>query len=143
MPRAKPADRYKAPGQRALEDVQEYDRLERTFQLEKAMREALPDVGTGAPLIERLHKFQQNLLSKPRSAVSLTLALETQMTLAELEKELAMKRGKVIDWLVAGFTAKMREWQDERDRMEEEFQRVTGRKKARDRRDDDDDEDDE
>lgn len=150
MPKGKPGSGYKPPGQRFLDEIDEFDRFDRALKMENAMRDALPDGDTRSSpaLLKRLHEFQQENNRYSRSTVTLTLTLRSQMTLEKLENELAMKRGKVIDWLLAGFQAKMDELTAERKRVEESYQesmRESDRKakRRRQRDDDDDDNDDE
>lgn len=108
MPRRKDQG-WKPPGSRALEEVKNVEREMRVSKLDRELSLLLPDADLGPRLLPKLHEFRQQLDDEPRAAVTLTLALSSLSTLSWLEKELVMKRGKVLDWLLMGFKAKHRQ----------------------------------
>lgn len=141
MPRRKDTDPvYKVPGVRANEEVHDYVRLQRLDSLERDMTNMLPSarLNRHGKLIPDLREFRTRLRAKPRSAISITLAVETQQILAWLERELDMKRGQCIDWLAAGFRARYKQ-----DKAREKEERRIKAGMAGEDPDDEDDLDDE
>ena len=123
------------PGQRDLDEVKKYERLMRTQTLEKGLRDLLPDPGAisdTSTLLPMLHLFRQENDRHPRANITLTLSLRTIELLSWLEHETAMKRGKVIDWVFAGFWAHYQEHLAEQ--REEERQAAVRAKRSATRR---------
>lgn len=117
MPRPKkdpPALEYR-PGSKALEEVKNYERLMRKSRLERDLRHLLPDtdIDNRKTLLPLLHLFRQENDHLPRANITLTLSLRAIEVLAWLEDELAMKRGKVIDWVLAGFWVQYQQYREE------------------------------
>lgn len=149
MPRPKktedsPAIDYR-PGQRDLDEVKKYERLMRTQTLEKGLRDLLPDPGAlsdTSALLPMLHLFRQENDRHPRANITLTLSLRTIELLSWLEHEVAMKRGKVIDWVFAGFWAHYQEHLAEQREEERQASLKARRRAAISSRDDEDDDSD-
>lgn len=145
MPRPKKSPLDYRPGQRDLEEVKNYERLMRTQKLERTLRDVLPSpdaVGDTARLLPMLHLFQQENDRQPRANITLTLSLRTIEMVAWLEHETAMKRGKVIDWMFAGFWARFQEFKEEQYREARREARLKATTRDKDKDEDDSDSDD-
>jgi len=140
MPKAKKPIDYR-PGSATMDEVKNYERMFRINNLEKDLREVLPspDFNDHNRLLPMLHLFHQENDRLPRANITLTLTIRSVELLAWLEEECAMKRGKVIDWVLAGLWSR---YQEHKDQERQDKLAAARKMSASAGRDDDDEEED-